>query len=516
MKRILVIGAGFGGLSAATELALAGQDVTLLEAHIYAGGCASTYYHQGYRFEAGATLAGGFAPGAPMDLLAKRFGIKWDVKPVERTLLVHLPDGETITRFSDPKRWQTERLRHFGEVSEPFWAWQERTADIMWDLAMRLPAWPPSSFQESRSLLQTGFNWLGDTFFSNNWYKNASIPADAFRKVSAHLPPGADLLKLYVDSQLLISAQTTSSHANALYGASALDLPRRGVGHVPGGMGGMADKMVDALKKLGGRVILRQEVTRVQTQKDGSFTIHTKRKAAYEADIVIFNLTPWNIAELLKKPLPSILQNLPARPSDGWGAFMVYVGIDESIFPKDFPLHHQVIVSEPLGEGNSIFLSFSPGWDTTRAPVGKRALTISTHTELAPWWEIHEADKLAYEARKAEYTERILASAERVLPGLRKAAELILPGTPVTFQRFTRRAWGWVGGFPQTNLLRAWSPRLDSNIWMVGDSIFPGQSVPAVSLGGLRVAHTLLSKTTHRSAFDEADILDLTPEFEQE
>jgi hypothetical protein len=51
---------------------------------------------------------------------------------------------------------------------------------------------------------------------------------------------------------------------------------------------------------------------------------------------------------------------------------------------------------------------------------------------------------------------------------------------------------------------------------MVGDSIFPGQSVPAVSLGGLRVAHTLLSKTTHRSAFDEADILDLAPEFEQE
>ena len=64
---------------------------------------------------------------------------------------------------------------------------------------------------------------------------------------------------------------------------------------------------------------------------------------------------------------------------------------------------------------------------------------------------------------------------------------------PVTFQRFTRRAWGWVGGFPQTNLLRAWAPRLLPDVWMVGDSIFPGQSTAAVALGGLRVARSILA-----------------------
>jgi hypothetical protein len=76
---------------------------------------------------------------------------------------------------------------------------------------------------------------------------------------------------------------------------------------------------------------------------------------------------------------------------------------------------------------------------------------------------------------------------------LRDAANLVLPGTPVTFQRFTRRLWGWVGGFPQTSLFRAWGPRLGRNLWLVGDSIFPGQSVPAVALGGMRVARSLLA-----------------------
>ena len=88
-------------------------------------------------------------------------------------------------------------------------------------------------------------------------------------------------------------------------------------------------------------------------------------------------------------------------------------------------------------------------------------------------------------------TERVLDAAEVAVPGLRGAAKLILPGTPVSFQRFTHRSRGWVGGFPQTNLFRAWGPRLAPHLWLVGDSIFPGQSVLATALGGQRVAQSI-------------------------
>jgi len=89
-----------------------------------------------------------------------------------------------------------------------------------------------------------------------------------------------------------------------------------------------------------------------------------------------------------------------------------------------------------------------------------------------------------------------LQAAQVALPGLRDAADLILPGTPITFQRFTRRAWGWVGGLPQTRLrlLQTRGPRQMPGVWMVGDSIFPGQSTAAVALGGLRVAHSILAE----------------------
>ncbi|MCA9982428.1 MAG: NAD(P)-binding protein, partial [Anaerolineales bacterium] len=62
---VLIIGAGVGGLTAGALLLKAGYQVTVLEAHVYAGGCAGTFYHKKYRFDAGATLAGGFSPGGP-------------------------------------------------------------------------------------------------------------------------------------------------------------------------------------------------------------------------------------------------------------------------------------------------------------------------------------------------------------------------------------------------------------------------------------------------------------------
>jgi phytoene dehydrogenase-like protein len=172
---------------------------------------------------------------------------------------------------------------------------------------------------------------------------------------------------------------------------------------------------------------------------------------------------------------------------------MVYLGLDGAVVPEGCALHHQVVLREPLGNGNTVFLSLSPAWDEARAPKGGRALTLSTHTNLEPWWSLFENDRQGYEARKAALTGQVLAAAEVALPGLRDAARLVLPGTPVTFQRFTRRARGWVGGFPQTSLFRTWAPRLAPGLWLVGDSVFPGQSVPAVALGGMRVARAVLT-----------------------
>lgn len=53
MSRVVVVGAGIGGLSAALRLARAGCEVTILEARSAPGGLASSETHDGLRFDAG-------------------------------------------------------------------------------------------------------------------------------------------------------------------------------------------------------------------------------------------------------------------------------------------------------------------------------------------------------------------------------------------------------------------------------------------------------------------------------
>jgi phytoene dehydrogenase-like protein len=97
--------------------------------------------------------------------------------------------------------------------------------------------------------------------------------------------------------------------------------------------------------------------------------------------------------------------------------------------------------------------------------------------------------------------ERVLAAAEVALPGLRGRVRYLQAGTPVTFERYTRRHLGMVGGLlqtPATYGLLSLGPRAarTPGLLIVGDSTFPGQSTAAVSQSALRAAAIALGELT--------------------
>ncbi|MFN8498087.1 MAG: FAD-dependent oxidoreductase [Anaerolineae bacterium] len=496
-KKVVIIGAGVGGLTAAALLAQRGMDVTVLEAHVDPGGCAATFYHQGYRFDAGATLVGGFQAGGAHDLVGETLGLTWPVRRSDPAMEVVLPD-ERVVRWGDPDRWEAERRRAFPGT-ERFWRAQEWAADRLWRFSAGAPPWPPQGAGEVArlagrvrpDLLALAPGAVGSVA---GWAKWLGAEGRAFRA--------------FVDAQLLISAQATAERVTPLYGAVALDLARQGVYHVERGVGGIAETLVGEILRLGGRVLFKSRVQSILMRNGRAVAVralrgprHAARPEEFGADIVVANVTPWSLARLVAdggdddEPLAATDASI-GHAARMWGAFTLYLGVDDEVAPTDGPEHYQIVMDDnrPLGEGNSVFMSLSPAWDQGRAPIGQRAVTLSTHTAVDEWWRI-AGDRAAYEDRRAEYAERLLRAAERALPGLRSRVRLALPGTPVTFQYYTRRPLGMVGGFPQTSLFHARGPRTDiENVLLVGDSIFPGQSTAGVTIGAMRVASHIVGR----------------------
>ncbi len=479
---VVVIGAGVGGLAAGALLAHKGAQVTVLEAEEYAGGCAATFSRGGYRFDAGATMGCGFHPGGPMASLGEELGIGWPVTP--EAVAWHYRHKNLQLDLS---RQRSEIIHHFPR-SAPFWDEQARLAKLLWHLSKNGLAWPIQSVGDARHLVLSALSQLPGTarllqFATTTtlqWLKRHALDTDL------------EFVR-FIDSQLLVSVQTTSPYANALNAAIALDLPAAGAYRVKGGMGSIAERLAAFIEAHGGAVLYRKEVNRIDSVRRQVIGVETSDGSALAADMVLANLTPESLVRLTGE---ECVAAAPRALSPYWSAFTLYLGMEAALF-TDLRAHHLQLVGQSgeLGEGNSIFVSFSPTDEPGRAPEGLCAVTISTHARPEAWFEARERGEAAYMELKNRYTERTLDLFSEHFPLARQAIRSITAATPVSWERYTGRFHGHVGGYPQCSLFGVRSPvtRFE-NLFLVGDSIFPGQSLPGVVTGARRVVELVRRK----------------------
>lgn len=480
---VVIVGGGIAGLTAAALLAKKGARVQVIERHTVPGGCASFYVRGGYRFDVGATLVSGFGRRGVHRLLAAQLGLTFDAIAVEPAMEVHL-SGDRIRRYGDA-RWRGERLRAFGPQAEPFWQAQERIADTAWDFATRFPALPVDV---------GGVAALVGALRP----RQVSLLGTLGKTVAHILPPGAESkLRAFVDAQLLITAQADAASTDLAYGATALDIAREGTFHLGAGVSEIAVALARAVRRAGGEIAygtaaesLVVEGRRVRGVRLGGGEVLRARE-------VIAAIPAGDVSRLLGRHGGALRERTAGLPQR-WGAFMVYAGLPAGVVPEGCALHHQLVFDEhaPLGEGNTVFLSFSAAGEAGRARGGGRAVTISTHTDVAGW-ERAFADG-SYDERKADYAGRLRAALDRVVPGASDRAEVIELATPHTFAAYTGRGRGLVGGVPQTPAaanLRALSHRSGvAGLTLCGDTVFPGQSTVGASLSGVAAANAVTAR----------------------
>jgi phytoene dehydrogenase-like protein len=178
------------------------------------------------------------------------------------------------------------------------------------------------------------------------------------------------------------------------------------------------------------------------------------------------------------------------------GAVVVFLGVPEDDVAGPEFTHHQLMhdYAMPLGNGNNMFISVSAPDDRESAPPGHRAVMISTHCGLDEWEGLAEQE---YQARKRQAGDRLLELARRVYPSLGRKAVVCEIATPRTYERFTRRPRGAVGGIMQTpaNSNQHAIPHAIGvpGFWLAGDTTWPGLGTVACVLGSRLVAEHVLS-----------------------
>ena len=122
----------------------------------------------------------------------------------------------------------------------------------------------------------------------------------------------------------------------------ALDLARHGAAHVAGGAGALAETLLERYRELGGRIHFRTRAQAVEVDGGGRVVAVRDQRGgrwpeAGAADAVVANLLPGNLADVAGGGCPPPFRRRLERLPLGWGAFTLYLGVDEALVAGERP-----------------------------------------------------------------------------------------------------------------------------------------------------------------------------------
>jgi C-3',4' desaturase CrtD len=501
-SRVIVVGAGIGGLTAGALLARQGYEVLIFDQAIVPGGCASTFKRRGFTFDVGATQVAGLEPGGIHHQIFDQLGVELPpAMPCDPACAVFLPEEtEPIKVWRDPQKWQAERQRQFPG-SEPFWQLLAKLFRASWQFQQREPVLPPRNLWDMWQLVSAV---RLDTLITLPF--TLMTVGDALRLYGLD---GDKRLKTFLDLQLKLYSQVDAQETALLYAATALAVSQspQGLFHLKGSMQVLSDRLVEALEKYGGKLLMRHTVEKIHTAS-GRVTGVTVRNQKGEvwtqkADEVVANLTVQNLVQIIEQDkkeqkyslfLKAYQRRVDKLP-EASGAFVIYLGVKQEAIPTDCPPHLQFLYdyNGPIGENNSLFVSVSKPGDG-RAPKGQATIIASSFTNVDLWWKDTKED---YKYLKQQYMEEAIARLSQYFYLTPEAIIHREAATPRTFARFTGREKGIVGGIGQrvaTFGPFGFATRTPvKNLWLVGDSTHPGEGTAGVSYSALTAVKQIKS-----------------------
>ena len=487
---VVVVGGGIGGLTTAALLSARGVNVCLLERQSSPGGCVAPFDAFGYHFESGMGLYALWNKGEIHDRVFAELPVTPPrIQQLDPAYIVRLPDHSDVVVSSNSEVFLDSLRMSFPECAESAIGFY-RDAELVGAALLRAVSRVPDLLTAAK------FRQLGALWPS---VRTAARLRDLLKDTTdRHLDGTSDRFRSFVDAQLQLFGQCSAAECAYPYACVALTLRRYGFFAIEGGAGELAQLLAQSIAQAGGTVRLNTPALRLAYDSSGHpiGVILLSGETVTAARAIVSNLTVWDtygkLVGLDHTPL-EIRKRL--KTLSGWGAYLIYAGIEERV-ASTLPADHIVAVTvspesrkyDPTTA--QINIAVAPHWDP-RAPSGRRAATVHVFTHADEWFAFHE-DESEQEAKDQAELETVWQRLHSVLPELGDGIEVIDTATPQTYYSNTRRKLGMVGSLgqsPDVFEANSVSHRTNfQNLFMVGDTTFPGAGLAAVSHGAVVVA----------------------------
>jgi len=244
MSRIIVIGAGGGGLAAAIRLAKAGHDVEVHERSGVAGGKLGVYERDGFRFDTGPSLL--TLPQVFTDL-----EVSLPLEPLDPVVRHFFPDGTVLDSSSSHVAFAGRIAQSLGPTSadewEHFWRRAARIWHASWRSVLRHPVTPATVARLSWRLTDLAAIAPGRTL-RHLGYRYFDDPR----------------LRMFLDRYATYTGSDPRRAPAALAAIPYAELTFGGW-YLPGGLTTLGSAMVARCESLGVRLIVHSEVTSIVT-----------------------------------------------------------------------------------------------------------------------------------------------------------------------------------------------------------------------------------------------------------
>ena len=504
--KIIVIGAGISGLTAALACAQAGHEVEIYEQNDRLGGVTHTLAEDGYRWDLGQLLIEGMAPHEPVGRVLSELGVSPLISIQKDDRGYVFPDFE-LRKPEQPEgvHWRLDRLREiFPDKSaglNRYWRDYIRFTRIMTagrnletSLGLKKLLWQARLYWNLLPLLPKK-DWsaqrLMDSFFKPIELQCVfmSILADFFTSPRQFMGLGVYALNPEPVYDCRLPSKLASG-ADQLFHYS-----------IHGGIGKLTEAFANRIQACGGKIFTGRAVVKILVTNNKVLGVVDDQGVQSMADVVIAsggahetfinmvgseNLSPQFAIDMKRMTLMDSI-------------FMIHLGVDYDPRPQchgsctyfygNYDLDEAIenIRQGNFHEGRDGYVIHMPSNHTpSMAPEGRHALTIYT---IAP----DPLKQGSWKDEKEEIADRFLACVEERLPGLRQhiCKRIIL--TPDDFRQIAYTDHHAFGGVAP--VLGSWRPPHQTpvnGLWFVGAQSESGGGVNNVIIGAYKTARRIL------------------------